>query len=358
MPYTKRLEKVKALLKENSIDFFIFDDHFSILYLTGLKISFGKLVVSQNKIKLFTDPRYLEACRKKQVSSELFNEKTFSSFLIENSNNNIIGIDKNKFTLNSFEKLNFFLNKIKNNSDIEFKIVLISDPLQEIRLIKDSLEISSLKKSAELNWRGFEHICLLLKEGITEKQLAVEYELFCRKNGAQKVSFDPIFAFGKNSSCPHHEPTDKKLQLNEIVLMDLGVMVDNYASDMTRVIFFGKNDPQLEKIYNIVKKAQAKALELCKPGVKIRDLDLAARNYIEKEGYGKEFMHALGHGVGLEVHEFPKIKSDGEDKDLVLKAGMVITIEPGIYLEGIGGVRYEDTIVITNNGYDNFYTSF
>jgi Xaa-Pro aminopeptidase len=125
---------------------------------------------------------------------------------------------------------------------------------------------------------------------------------------------------------------------------------------LSRVVFVGEADPILEKCYEIVKKAQKKALDLCKPGVHIGEVDKAAREYIDSEGHGKEFLHALGHGVGLEIHEFPSLRFNGKDKDFSLRPGMVITIEPGIYKSGLGGVRYEDTIVITKDGYDNFFS--
>ena len=185
----------------------------------------------------------------------------------------------------------------------------------------------------------------------------MEYEIFCRRNGAQKLAFDPIICFGKNSAEPHHQPDATALKINDIVLMDIGVVFDNYHSDLTRVIFFGQGDPLLEEFYDVTKKASQAALELCRPGTALKELDLAARKVLKEAGYEEYFLHALGHGIGLETHELFIIKYNGKDKDLILKPDMLLTIEPGIYKNGIGGVRYEDMILITGSGYENLYSA-
>jgi Xaa-Pro aminopeptidase len=212
-----------------------------------------------------------------------------------------------------------------------------------------------MKKSAALVWKGFEHIRRSLKVGVTEKELALSFEIFCRKQGAEKLSFDPIIAFGKNTAYPHYRAGDVKLKKDQLVLIDIGVVVDHYHSDMTRTVFFGNPDPRLVLLETVVKKAHAAALKLCKVGTKVGDLDKAARQVIEKAGLKELILHSLGHGIGLETHEFPRLKYKGEDQSTLLQEGMVITIEPGLYLPGVGGVRYEDTIVITSKGYTNFY---
>lgn len=356
MNYSKRLQNVQNYISKKNIDLLILDDTVSLIYLTGLEISYGKLFISKDKIKLFVDGRYLQ--RVKESSSldiELISEKSLMDFIVKN-NIKTVAFDSSKLSFYSFEKFKAFIEKIKTKNQLDIKIVPLFNPLKEFRAIKDADEIVLLKKAANLNWRGFEHACLLLKQNITEKEIALEYEIFVKKNGADKLSFDPIIAFGKNSAMPHHKTSLSKLEMNDLVLMDIGVEIQNYHSDMTRVIFFGTPSAKLEKIYSVTKKAQAAALSHCRPGIKLKDLDLAARKVLKEENLEKEFVHSLGHGVGLEIHEFPSIKFDTEDKDVILKPGMVITIEPGIYIPNIGGTRYEDTILITQDGYENFYS--
>lgn len=169
------------------------------------------------------------------------------------------------------------------------------------------------------------------------------------------MSFDPIIAFGKNTALPHHHPGDTKCKENDIILCDLGVVLDDYMSDMTRVNFVGKSDPELLHLFEVNRAAQRNALSKCRPGALLKELDLAAREVMAKAGLEEYFIHSLGHGIGLEVHEYPRIKFDGLDCNLKLEPGMAITIEPGLYLPGKGGVRYEDTVIITQEGYMNLY---
>jgi Xaa-Pro aminopeptidase len=196
-----------------------------------------------------------------------------------------------------------------------------------------------------------------LKKGITEKEVARRFEIFCLEKGAEGLSFTPIIAFGKNGAMPHYRSQDVVLKEGDAVLIDIGVVLDNYHSDMTRVLFYKKKNRYLSHLYEIVKKAQKNALKLCRPGVKLKELDLAARKVMREEKVEDLFLHSLGHGIGLQTHEFPRIKYNGDDRDVVLQSGMVFTVEPGLYVPGKGGVRYEDTIVITPSGYKNFYPS-
>jgi Xaa-Pro aminopeptidase len=169
------------------------------------------------------------------------------------------------------------------------------------------------------------------------------------------MAFEPIIAFGANSALPHHRASETKLKAGDVILIDIGVVLNNYRSDMTRVILPKKPSAFVKQIYTIVREAQQAALDLCKPGVPLKALDLATREVMRKADVETHFVHSLGHGVGLDIHEYPRIKFDGEDKEVILKPGMVITIEPGLYFPKQFGVRYEDTIAITKTGYENFY---
>ncbi|MFA6119493.1 MAG: aminopeptidase P family protein [Parachlamydiales bacterium] len=355
MNFVKRIRNLQNYIREKDLDLLIIEDPISLLYLTGLSLTSAKLFIGTLNSKLFVDGRYIQAALESNtIDVGLINEKALYEFICQNEIKKA-AFDADVVTYHNYERLKVFFEKIKciNVSDIQ--ITALYNPLRDFRVIKDSDEIFIMKKSAELTWRGFEHISLILKEGITEMEVAFEFENFVKKHGADSLAFNPIICFGKNSAKPHHVPSNNKLSLNDIVLIDIGVSVQNYKSDMTRVLFFGKPDPVLDKMYSITKRAQAAALSLCRPGSKLKDLDLAARKVLQEENYEKEFLHSLGHGVGLEIHEFPRIRFDNEDKDVYLKAGMIITIEPGIYVQDLGGVRYEDTILITNDGYENFF---
>ena len=225
-----------------------------------------------------------------------------------------------------------------------------------LRLIKDAGEIEKMKQSAHLAWKGYEWILSALKVGVTEKEIAKGFEIFCLQSGADCLSFDPIIAFGSNGAMPHYHPQDIPLTKEDPVLIDIGVVLDYYHSDMTRVFFpASQKTGKIHHFYTLIQKAQKKALSLCRPGVKLGTLDAAVREVFRAEDVESLYVHSLGHGIGLQTHEFPRIKHDNEDKDLVLEPGMVFTVEPGLYLPGTGGVRYEDTIVITAHGYENFY---
>ncbi|MBI5345870.1 MAG: aminopeptidase P family protein [Chlamydiae bacterium] len=354
MSYLARIKNVQKYLLQNNLDVLIFEEPISILYLTGMQLSLGKLLISKKVASLFVDHRYFQAAKEKCDSNveELLN-KNIATF-IKKSSAKTLGFDSRFTTYFSYENLQSFLKK----EGLKLKLVPIFYPLKNLRLIKDKEEIILMKKSAELNYKGFKHISSILKEGMSEKEIAMEFEFFCRKNGAEGLSFSTIVCFEENAAMPHHRPTDAKLKKNSLILIDSGVLLNNYASDMTRVLFFGKADPKLKKYYDIVKEAHNAALALCKPGVALKELDLAARKVLKREKVEKYFVHTLGHGIGLEVHEFPRIKYDHEDKDFLLQENMVFTIEPGIYIPKLGGVRYENMILITKNGYENLYEPF
>lgn len=341
--YLNRVSKLRSFFKTWKIEGCLIENPLDLFYLTGLELSLGFLIVLPTKVKLFVDGRYIEFAKKK------------SPFPVELlSNDNIRRFLKSVQTL-AFDSSYTSVLRQSQLQKLHSKLHLIPQLLQSLRLIKDAAELKIMKKSAALVWKGFEHIRKSLKVGITEKELALSFEIFCRKQGAEKMAFNPIIAFGPNSAYPHYRPGDVKLKKNQVVLVDIGVVLDHYHSDMTRTIFFGKPDSRLVLLETVVKKAHGAALALCKPGTKVGALDEAARRVIQKAGLQELILHSLGHGIGLETHEFPRIKFQGEDQNLILQEGMVITIEPGLYLPGAGGIRYEDTIVITAKGYTNFY---
>jgi len=326
----ERIKKTASYIKD--IDALLIEDPINIFYLTGLDVSLGSLVITKRKATIYLDGRYYESARAKKIVDVQPRDA-----LIDALKGKKVGFDQEKTAFCRYQELK------------KHKIALHPVPnivKNHVRLIKSPEEIALMKKAAKLAAKGYYHAVNALKTGISEEEVARILKLFWLENGSNSISFEPIVAFGKHSACPHHRPTSKKLKKGDIVLFDLGTNYEHYASDMTRVLFFGKPDPRLVKIYQIVLEAQERALKKCQPGAKISALDKTARGYIAKQGYGKEFSHSLGHGVGLEIHEEPTMKGNSGS----LEAGMVITIEPGVYVPSLGGIRIEDTVIITKGG--------
>lgn len=238
----------------------------------------------------------------------------------------------------------------KHKRNIKFRI--IDDILYRLRMIKDDDEIELLRRAAEINMRVMVEAISNINEGITEKKLMGMIRSLSIELGADETPFTLVQS-GPNSALPHQEPTNRKIMKGDIVLLDLGISYKGYISDITRTIVVGKYNGKHETIFNIVRKAQAEALSIIKPGIGAGKIDQAARDVISKYGYDKFFIHRTGHGIGLEVHEEPYIKVGN---DLSLQPGMTFTVEPGIYLPNEFGVRIEDNIVITKNGYLNLTT--
>lgn len=327
--------RIAKLIQElDQLDAFIVENPIDLFYLTGLELSAGTLVVGKEVQRLFVDGRYIEVASKR-FGAELTSKAALQGFLKPFEK---VGFDSNT---TSFERYQYFQ---------EMGLNLVPSPhlMQWVRAIKDPEEIEAMRKAADLATRGYRHLHSCLKAGVTELDLVKELKLFWLNMGAEAVSFAPIIAFGPNSAMPHYHPQNVALKEGVPVLIDIGVELHHYQSDLTRVDFFGKPDPKLQEIYDVVRDAKAAATDICCQGVASEELDEAARSVIEDAGYGDYFVHNLGHGVGLEVHEYPRLRK--KTHDCLLKANMVITIEPGIYLPGLGGVRLEDTVLVTESG--------
>jgi len=347
MNYGLRLQKVRTLLETLACESLLIEDPTNLLYLTGLELSLGKLLISSKEAYLIVDGRYLEICQSQDLYQVLpLHEWNWES-QFQGQSIRSLGFDSQNTSYQTFETLSSFMK------DLKIELLPLTSPLERLRLIKDEDEIAYLRQAAKLNVKGYQQIISLLRTGITEEELAFELEFFWKKQGAKKLSFDSIIAFGPNSSMPHYRAGNTALKNDEHVLIDIGVVYQHYHSDMTRVVYWGTPSDRIQTIYRIVEGAKQKAMELCRPGTLIGALDQTARSFIASKNYGEYFTHSLGHGVGLDIHETPLIRTKGPYSHLPLEAGMVITIEPGIYLPGVGGVRLEDTLLITENGYEN-----
>lgn len=338
-----RLAQVQEGLGSDEL-LWITDPH-DLFYFTQLTLSTGTLCVTKRDARLFVDGRYIQAAKEQEnVAAELESAEAKVRFMHTCGTVRLLFDGSNT----SYDQYQAFA---------PFHLQLVSDTarFKRLRAVKDAEEIDALKKSAELNWRGFHFICRQLREGVTEKELARAYTLFVLEQGGDALAFPPIIAFGAHSAMPHYAPGDVSLKKGDIVLIDIGVVLNHYCSDLTRVVAFQKAPEGFPELYRIVHEAQKAALSQIRPGARVRALDLAARRVMQKEGVEDLYLHSLGHGVGLEVHEFPRLRSTGVDQDVVLEEGMAITIEPGLYRAGSGGIRYEDTVIVTKTGYENFY---
>lgn len=337
-----RLHRIQENL---NCDLWIIEKPVDLFYLTGLEMSKGRLVIGKKEAFLFVDGRYFEMAKKKAPCKVILSE--LNTIQKELKSFHTIGIDSAATSLDAYQTLQKLLP--------EKKWEFLSEPLKPYRLIKDAEEIGKLKRAADVTWRGYKHAESCLKVGVTEEAIAWEFERFCREHGASELSFSSIIAFGENSAYPHHRAGKTKLENDQVVMIDVGAVVDHYAGDLTRMVFFGKPDPQIEKMFHSVKKAQQDAMRAVRVGMEIGELDRIARKEFQEQGTEKLFVHGLGHGIGLEAHEYPRIKFDGADAGCILEEGMVFTIEPGLYLPGLGGVRYEDMVVVTKRGGESLY---
>ncbi len=357
MSYQQRLLRLQAVLQKADCDAIIIEEKVNLFYLTGMQLSAGKLLVHLQGAHLLVDGRYIEACKKQSPFPVILADpaqKCFMDLLKASPSIHSLAFDSASTSYQSYSDLQACLNRLdKEQGTRQLKLVPMENPVKQLRSVKDSVEIALLREAAELGTRGFEFARSLLKEGVTEVEVATELEIFWKRCGGKSLAFDPIVAFGANSSMPHYRAGDAVLIKGDCVLIDIGVNLAHYHSDMTRVLSFGDPHPKIVEIHRVVQQAQQKALEMCRPGTLINDLDDAARSFIASQGYGEYFTHSLGHGVGLEIHELPLIRNIPANKGLTLQAGMVITIEPGVYLQHLGGVRIEDTVVITADGYEN-----
>jgi len=225
------------------------------------------------------------------------------------------------------------------------KLVATTNIVEGLRVIKDAAEMASLQKAIDLGDEAFAHVAQRIEPGWTEKQVAWEIEKYIREHGGDGLSFDTLVGAGERGSMPHCMPTDRKLKKGEGVVIDMGVKLDGYMSDLTRTIFLGKPNDEFKRVYDIVLAAQQTAQELVEEGMSGEQAHMLAANVIGEAGHGEHFGHGLGHGVGLQIHEAPRLGPTSNDK---LTNGMVFTIEPGIYLSGWGGVRIEDVVVLEN----------
>lgn len=321
-------------------------------YFTDFPSSDGVLFVSGKETIFFTDSRYTEAAA--QTIGAEFVRDSYNIYDTLNEIFNLNGIKKVAVE-NSFVSLAFFETLREKLPETEFETsAALCCAIDEMREIKTSAEVSKIVRAQQIAEVAFNHILGFISTDKTEKEVALELDYFMLKNGADALSFETIAVSGENSSKPHGVPGNKKIQAGDFVTLDFGAMVDGYHSDMTRTVCVGKPSKKQREVYNTVLDAQKKCLSVLKDGISCFDADKAARDVIVSAGYGENFGHGTGHGVGIEIHEYPSLSPKSKS---VLKEGNVVTVEPGIYLPGLFGVRIEDMALITKDGHKNLTCS-
>jgi Xaa-Pro aminopeptidase len=338
----EKLEKLRALFDEHDIDGLLVTNPYNRRYITGFTGTAGVAVISRDKAVFITDFRYVEQASKQVQGFEIVQH---TGPIVEEAAKQVarLGIQKLGFEQEDVSYATFKAYE----SAVKAELVPTSHVIEKLRLIKSESEIKILKEAAEIADAAFEHILSFIRPGVKEIDVANELEFFMRKQGATSSSFDTIVASGYRSALPHGVATEKVIEKGELVTLDFGAYYKGYCSDITRTIAVGAISDELKTIYDIVLQAQLRGMNGIKPGMTGKEADALTRDYISEKGYGEYFGHSTGHGIGLEIHEGPALSVRS---DVVLAPGMVVTVEPGIYIPGLGGVRIEDDTVVTENG--------
>ncbi|MCR5123552.1 MAG: aminopeptidase P family protein [Ruminococcus sp.] len=316
-------------------------------FLTGMKSSAGTVLVFPDAAYLIIDFRYIEKARAVVKDCEVILQQNGTGLysqineLCRRHGAKSVMIDAKNTTIADYKALS---KRLETKLDPEDSLSKI---LSSLRVSKSPYELEKMIAAQRIAEQGLKHIYEFIRPGMTERQVQLELDYYMLSHGAEALSFDTIALSGVNTSMPHGVPSDKKIERGEFVLLDFGAVVDGYHSDMTRTFCIGEPTAKMREVYGIVLEAQRLGLAAVKAGITGKELDAVARDYIASKGYGAEFGHSLGHGVGLDIHEAPTASASSEE---TLAENMVVTVEPGIYIEGEFGVRIEDFVIVKENG--------
>jgi len=348
----KRIEKLRKFLAKENLDaavVAILDvgntaDMPGVRWLTGFSGSTALVFVTRKTATFISDFRYTDQARKEVRGAKVLIStkqaiKTLQDIKEAQRKNLRVAVEANRLKIAEKEML--------AEAMPQALLINVKNMIENIWVVKDGSEIRALRKAASISDLAFERILGYLRPGISEKDVAAELEYQMKVLGADKEAFATIVASGYRSAMPHGTASAKKLRKGEFITFDFGAMYEGYVADITRTVVLGKATARQKKVYNIVLKAQEAAIKKIRPGIGGKEVDEAARNIITKAGYGKEFGHGTGHGIGLEVHSGPRLSKISED---ILRTNMVVTVEPGIYISGWGGVRIEDDVVVRPGG--------
>ena len=334
-----RISKLRKYMKKVNVDALLISNFSNIYYYSNFSSEDGLLLITMKECYLLTDGRYIVQAKNECAGFDVvIISKSYSDSLkrlLENKEINTLGFEENL----EFNRYKAFNDKLNIN--------MVGLNIEALKNIKDEKEIDKIRKACAIADKCYKHILKFVKVGMKEIEVRNEMLRYMLELGASKESFDIIVASGERGAMPHGVASNKKIKKGDFVTLDFGCVNNFYCSDITRTFVMGEPNKKMLEIYEIVKEAQHKGLDAVRPGVKAKEIDFACRNYIEKMGYGDYFTHSTGHGLGILVHDALAISPNS---DVVLKEGMVFTIEPGIYVEGLGGVRIEDDVVVTSTG--------
>ncbi len=346
--FASRRAAVAAGLPGRKLDALLVAFSPNLRYLTGFTGSNGNLLITPERAILFSDPRYTvqaanEADCETRIAKGPLNIEITGA--IRKMKLTRIGFEPGRMTCETLESLR---SKLPMRASLEPVTEPAAGWIEELRVIKSAAEIDRIRISVETNSRAFEQAVARVKPGMKESDLAAELEYRMRRKGAERPACETLVAGGARSAWPHAQPTSSRLKSGDLTIVDMGAFQDGYASDMTRMLFLGVPTAKVKRTYRAVLEAQLAAIDAVRPGAKTSVVDAAARNVLKGYGLDGAFIHSTGHGLGLEIHEPPRIGKRDKTK---LQAGMAITIEPGVYLEGFGGIRIEDTLIVTSTGH-------
>lgn len=336
--YEGRLEKLRRILLSKELDALILRCPENIYYFSGFRGSEGLLLVSMDESILVTDFRYMTYAKEELKGIKVLEktkEKNPVYAIIEESNFKRVGFEAMHTPFSVYSE---WKERIKG-----VELLPLGNEIEKIRGIKEPGELDLMLRAVSIAEEALIEVLDNLKPGRTEKEIAIEIDLAMMRKGAESPSFETIVASGERSALPHARPSDKVLKSDEVVIIDFGAKYEGYCSDETVTVFLGEPPPLIRRLREIVSEAKNMALLAIRDGVEARTIDSIVRSFIEKEGFGAYFGHGTGHGIGLSVHELPSIN---ETSDGILESQMVVTIEPGIYIPKVGGVRLEDMVLV------------
>ncbi len=336
---SRRLKKIRSLLRSSELDALIVSNPYNRRYLSGFDGTAGLLVIGTEKAMLITDFRYFDQAKAQAADCSVhrWQDDLYSSLagLVEEAGWKRVGFEAKHVSYAACEEM---------KEKLAAELVPIEESAERQRMVKNAAEIALLRRGAKILDQAFAYICSCIEPGMCEKEIARELEIYLLRQGSEERSFSFIVASGVRGAMPHGTASEKIVQKGELITIDFGAYFDAYATDMTRTVVCGEPDKRQLEIYDIVKKAQQEAFMILRPGKLGQEVDGRARKIIAEAGYGDYFGHGLGHGVGLETHEQPVLNPRSKTE---LQPGMVVTLEPGIYIPGWGGVRIEDMVLVT-----------
>jgi Xaa-Pro aminopeptidase len=351
----QRQSAVRSALADMKLDGILLTHPPDLAYLSGFTGDDSIGLLTAKGFVLVTDFRYQEQARiEAPWLKTVLRGGTMAKALaktVATSRAKRIGFEANFTTVGQIAGLEKALKKLSKKRSVasRIRVTPVNDLLVNVRKVKDAKEVAIIEKAVEIAEQAYLALRAQIKPGLSENYLAGLLNFEMRTRGASDSSFQSIIAAGPASSLPHYRPSDKVVKMDQPLLIDWGARYNGYCSDLTRTLLIGKVSPRMETIYKIVLEAQLAAIDFLKPGVTTRQADRAARDVIDKAGFKDKFGHGTGHGIGRDIHEWPTLRKTGEEEELT--PGMIVTVEPGIYLPGIGGVRIEDDVLITKTGH-------